>query len=627
MSSARTSASSADIANQIIGRVGPDIVLALPLGLGKANHIANALYDRVAADSSLSLTILTALTLEKPAYDSSLQRRFLEPVVERLFGDYPALHYAEARRRGGLPANIRVEEFFFLAGTRLGDADAQQQHICANYTHVPEYLLARGINVIAQLVAAPVDESAGGALSASCNTDLTGELLQARREGRADFLFAGQVNRELPWMGGDAMLAPEEFDFILDSPDCQFPLFAPPRLPLSLSDQAAALHVARLVPDGGTLQIGIGALGDAIAEALILRHRDNPSFRALTRELTGDTMAPADHLAPFDTGLHGLSEMLVDGFLDLLEAGVLRREVQGKVLNAAFFLGSRGLYQRLREMSEAERERLAMRSILFTNHLYGDQDGKQAARTGARFINKAMLVTLRGEVVSDGLEDGRVVSGVGGQFDFAAQAFALPGARSVIVVPATRRRAGKLESNIRWHYGNTTIPRHYRDIVVTEYGVADLRGKTDTQVIQAMLSVTDSRFQEDLAGQARAAGKLPPDYRLPAAWKQNTPERIVAVLQPALAAGTLRDFPFASDFSPTEQQLLRALDVLKDAAHSRWQLAKLAWRGLLAGPETPGLAEALARMDLARPANWQERLERVLLSGAWERSTEFSSHR
>lgn len=610
-------ADSEAIADRVIRQVGPHIVLALPLGLGKANHLANALYDRVAADPALSLTILTALTLEKPAYQNTLERRFLQPVVERLFGDYPALRYAEARRQGRLPDNIRVEEFFFLAGSRLGDADAQQNHICANYTHVPEYLLDRGINVIAQLVAAPPMDSAPQAYSASCNTDLTGELLAARRAGRADFLFLGQVNRELPFMGGDALLPVEEFDAILDSPACEFPLYAPPRQPLGLSDQAAALHVARLVPDGGTLQIGIGALGDAIAQALILRHRNNPSFRKLSVDLTGEPASPADHLAPFASGLHGLSEMLVDGFLDLLEAGVLRREVDGKVLNAAFFLGSRDLYQRLRDMGESDRERLAMRSILFTNQLYGDQAGRQAGRTGARFINKAMLVTLRGEVVSDGLEDGRVVSGVGGQFDFAAQAFALPGARSVIVVPATRRHAGKVQSNIHWQYGNTTIPRHYRDIVVTEYGIADLRGKTDAQVIEAMLSVTDARFQAPLLAQAQAAGKLSRDFRPPAAWQRNTPEHIRTILQPAIAAGILNEFPFASDFSPTEQALLRALEVIKGAAHSRWELAGLAWRGLRTPATTPGLVEALARMELQSPHGARERLEQALLKGAW----------
>jgi hypothetical protein len=84
-----------------------------------------------------------------------------------------------------------------------------------------------------------------------------------------------------------------------------------------------------------------------------------------------------------------------------------------------------------------------------------------------------MMATLLGAVVSDALEDGRVVSGVGGQYNVVAQGFALEDARSVIVLPATRPARRRTTSNIRWSYGHTTIPRHLRDVVVTEYGIAD----------------------------------------------------------------------------------------------------------------------------------------------------------
>jgi hypothetical protein len=89
-----------EIADAIIAKVGKDIVLGLPLGLGKAPHIANALFARAAADPSIKLTIFTALTLEKPRYKSALERRFLEPVIERLFGGWPELAYAKALRAG-----------------------------------------------------------------------------------------------------------------------------------------------------------------------------------------------------------------------------------------------------------------------------------------------------------------------------------------------------------------------------------------------------------------------------------------------------------------------------------------------------------------------------------------------
>ena len=97
----------------------------------------------------------------------------------------------------------------------------------------------------------------------------------------------------------------------------------------------------------------------------------------------------------------------------------------------------------------------------------------------------------------------------------------LEGARSIIAVPATRTANGKTSSNIVWNYAHATIPRHLRDIVVTEYGVADLRNASDQEVIAALLNVTDSRFQEDLRQQAVAAGKLPPSHQIPARYRNN----------------------------------------------------------------------------------------------------------
>src|ERR1700743_3098752 len=108
-----------------------------------------------------------------------------------------------------------------------------------------------------------------------------------------------------------------------------------------------------------------------------------------------------------------------------------------------------------------------MTAVSFTNSISGDEVARTKARAKGRFVNSAMMATLMGAVVSDGLEDGRVVSGVGGQYNFVEQAFALPDARSVITLNATRVAGGKTASNIRWAYGHETIPRHLRDIVVS----------------------------------------------------------------------------------------------------------------------------------------------------------------
>jgi acyl-CoA hydrolase len=601
------------IADEIIARVGKNIVLALPLGLGKANHVANALFNRAAADPTIDLHIFTALTLEKPRAKGDLERRFVAPLAERLFAGYPELAYGVALREGRLPPNVKVDEFFFAAGTRLGIGAAQQSYISANYTHALRYVLDRGVNVIAQLVAKR-ERDGGTRVSLSCNPDLTLDLLACRARNECDFLFVGQVNSELPFMPGDVALG--EFDLMLDSAATDFPLFAPPHEPIGLAEYAIGLHVARAVADGGTLQLGIGLLADAVTHALILRHRHNAEFRDLVARLDPADRAALRESAPFAAGLYGVSEMFVEGFLHLLRAGVLKREVDGALLHAAFFLGSRAFYRALREMPDAELAKLRMGPVSFVNELYGDEAAKRRARVKARFVNNAMMATLLGAVISDALENGQVVSGVGGQYNFVAQGFALADARSIIVLRATRTAKRRTTSTILWNYGHTTIPRHLRDVVVTEYGIADLRGKTDRDVIAAMLAIADSRFQGELLRRAKDAGKIEKSFELPAACRDNTPERIARALKPAREQGLLPPFPFGSDFTATEERLIPALELLRAAPPIR--LAGLLARGLLASAPTKDVRECLARMGLAHPSSPTEYVEAALLHAALE---------
>src|SRR5690606_35980335 len=87
-----------------------------------------------------------------------------------------------------------------------------------------------------------------------------------------------------------------------------------------------------------------------------------------------------------------------------------------------------------------------------------------------------------------------------------------------------RTSKGKTTSNIVWNYAHTTIPRHLRDIVVTEYGIADLRGRTDSEVVQALAGIMDARFQDEFIHTAVAAGKLPRGWQPPTSARDNTPE-------------------------------------------------------------------------------------------------------
>src|SRR3954453_1265110 len=291
------------IAGDIIRDVGTTLVVGLPLGLGKANHIVNALYARAAADRSIKLTFFSALTLEKPSPKNLIERRFIAPVIDRLFGGYPNLAYAGPLRANALPPNIRVIEFFFMAGQWLHVPFAQQHYISANYTHAASYLLARGLNVVTQLVAKRVVDGATR-YSLSCNTDTTLDILRARGEGRASFKLIGQVNSELPFMPGPGDLPADAFSAVLDSPETHFPLFAPPAEPISDTKYAIGLHAAGLVRDGGTLQIGIGQVGDALAQGLVVRHRNNAQFREIIGRLSPGT--PPREAGTFETGLYGV---------------------------------------------------------------------------------------------------------------------------------------------------------------------------------------------------------------------------------------------------------------------------------------------------------------------------------
>jgi len=602
------------LTDTILGRVGKNIVLALPLGLGKANHVANSLFHRAAGNPSIGLRVFTALTLETPRAQQELERRFLDPVSERLFAGYPALAYAEALRDNRMPSNVEVDEFFFLAGTRLNVAASQRNYISANYTHAIRYVLDRKVNVVGQLIAKRVRGNQTH-YSLSCNPDITLDLLEARRAGRTNFIFVGQVNSELPFMPGEAELLPDEFDYILESPETDFPLFAPPREPIDLLEYAAGLHVARMIADGGTIQIGIGSLGDAVAQALVLRHKNNAAFRDI-----GAQLAPSISLTvpledtPFQHGLYGASEMFVECFLDLYREGILKREVNGVLLHAAFFVGSKAFYQALRNLPESERAKFQMTSVSFVNELYGDETVKRVARVRSRFVNNAMMATLLGDVISDGLDNGKVVSGVGGQYNFVAQSFALDDARSIIMVRATRNVKGRVTSNILWNYGHTTIPRHLRDVVATEYGIADLRGKSDRDVIAAMLGIADSRFQEELLTAAKKADKIEDSYEIPIECRHNTPDRIESALAGARTAGLIDPFPFGTDFTSVEQRLLPALTRL--AAASPTQLVGLLLRGFASSTQTAGMQACLDRMGLNRPKGFLEKIYWALLRGS-----------
>jgi hypothetical protein len=265
-------------------------------------------------------------------------------------------------------------------------------------------------------------------------------------------------------------------------------------------------------------------------------------------------------------------------------------------------------------LPESERRLFDMRGVAFINQLYGDDlPLRVAQRNHARFVNTTMMLTTLGAAVSDGLADGRVVSGVGGQYNFVAMAHALPGARSILCVRSTRRKDGRLASNIVTSYGHTTIPRHLRDIAITEYGIADLRGRTDAECIAAMLNIADSRFQDELLAAAKRANKIDSGFRIPEEFRRNTPERLEEAFDAPRRAGLFSEYPFGTDLTREEIDLARALRWVKENSGNLRARASMLALALLTRPNEAE-ASCLARMKLGTPENFAARLNARLVT-------------
>ena len=626
-----------EMVEQVIKTCGPDIRLATILGLGKPNRLINALYDAVKGRDDLSLTIYTALSLNPPEASSDLESRFLTPFIERLYGkNFPRLKYADDMKAGRLPDNIHVEEFYTQPGSYVKSPQGQQNYNSLNYTEVADALSTKDINVVFQRVAS----KESGRYSLSSNTDLTQDVLERiHQAGQPRPYCVAEVDRNLPWVGGKAEMPAGFFDTVLDVDTTNDQLFALPRQPVSDSDFAIGFYASLLVKDGGTLQVGIGALADALCYALVLRHTDNALYRKIINALTPDILSSDlvreyGGCEPFQTGVYGCSEMVNEGFRVLVEHGIMKRrvvddlalmrklnsgelsadekeviETEGKYLRGGFYLGSPEFYQWIGEQG-AQENTLEMDRIGRINSITGpDYELEVQQRRHARFMNICMMATPLGGAASETLPDGRVVSGVGGQYNFVSMAADLPEARSVLMFHAARGE--KSESNIRWDLPNLTIPRHLRDIYVTEYGIADLRFASDEECIKRMLRISSSDAVTNLKESAVAAGKLGSsvdsnELNLDVIRQRNT----LGALEKRFAAfrrnGSLIDYPLGSDFTQVEQRLVKALQVLKkETASSRGKI-RLLYRALTT--QLPDYEAELERMRLTKSKSLREKL-------------------
>ncbi len=691
----------------IQAKLGNRIVIGVPLGIGKPVGLLNALYDLALKDPAFNLTIVTGLTLSRPLMKSGLEERFLKPILERLLPNYEDLHYEMARLKQKLPPNVNVIEFYLTPGKYLNNQYVQEHYISSSYAYAVADATHFGINVLAQQIAPPMENETHYSLSA--NSDLFAATAIALKKSGAPYVIFGEINKNLPYMKGDAVVSEEEFTDLLQLSQAPS-LFPIPHEELSPQDHLIGLYTASLIKDGGSLQIGIGKLGMSVASGLITRHAAPQAYKAFLEQLNvmekfGDIIQKEGGTDAFTTGLYASTEMMSDEYMEIYRAGIIKRKVydnvglqrlinsnqlaepfslasldclvengiipekltasalqflqrfgilqdeikwaedkllfadgtvcepnltdpkarsalqtqlgkalkNGQVIHAGFFAGSGKFYDWLHNLSNTERDLIHMTNIARTNTLTWSPELATLQRQHARFVNTGMMITLNGCVVADAIENLKQVSGVGGQFDFVNMAKQLPDARLMINCRSTRESKHGVKSNIVMQYPTITIPRYLRDIVITEYGIADLRSKTDGDIIKELLKVTDSRFQDSLLAQAKKFKKIASDYVVPTAYRNNTPEHILKVVQALQALNSCRPYPFGSELTPEEIRLTAVLTNLKNLSTAK--LFKKIINALLnPAKTTPETDRCLERLELLKPKTWQDWIYKKLIS-------------
>lgn len=355
--------------------------------------------------------------------------------------------------------HFRHNSLFVGATSRKAVKEGRADYTPCFFSEIPRLFQDGYLPVdVAMVQVSPPDEH--GFCSLGISVDYTKPAAESAKT------VIAQVNKNMPRTMGDAFMHVSQLDYIVALDE---PIIELPRPTISHEEESIGRHVAELIEDGSTLQLGIGAIPDAVLMFLGDKH---------------------------DLGIH--SEMFSDGVVDLYEAGVVTNRAKtlhkGKMV-ATFFMGTKKLYQFI-----DNNPLVAMYSVDYVNNPFViSQNHKMVS------INSALQVDLSGQVGADtiGLTQ---YSGVGGQVDFVRGTSRSPGGKSIIAMPATAGggKYSRIVATLDPGAGVTTSRNdvHY---VVTEFGIASLRGKTLRQRARELISVAHPDFRQDLE---KAAGEM-----------------------------------------------------------------------------------------------------------------------
>ncbi len=365
--------------------------------------------------------------------------------------------------RPEMAPHFRHRALFIGPNARQAVNEGRADFVPVFFSDIPALFRARALPLDAVFVNATPPDRHG-----FCSLGVSVEAMHAAVDAAKTVIV--QFNRSTPRTLGESFIHVSQIDLAIEVDE---PPFEYPRPVIGPVERRIGAYVAELVPDGATLQLGIGAIPSATAELLTDKK---------------------------DLGVH--TEMFTDAVVDLVEAGVVtgdrKARNRGKLV-ATFLMGTSRLYQFVHDNPMVE-----MRPVDFTNDTHVIRSFQAMVA-----INSAIEVDLSGQVAADSIGY-RLYSGVGGQMDFMRGAALAPGGRAIIALPSTAGADGSI-SRITPHLaegaGVVTTRAHVRT-VVTEWGVAELWGKSLRERARALIAVAHPDHRDMLTYAARRHHEL-----------------------------------------------------------------------------------------------------------------------
>jgi len=360
---------------------------------------------------------------------------------------------------------FRLNAFFVGINARQAVAEGRADYTPVFLSELPR-LISRGMIPIdvALIQVTPPDEHG------FCSLGVSVEITKTAAE-KAKLVIA-QVNQQMPRVLGDSFIHVNDIDVVVEHDE---PILELPRPEKDIVSERIARYVADLIDDGSTLQIGIGSIPDSVLDALTDKK---------------------------DLGIH--TELLTEGVVDLVEEGVVtcaKKTInRGKII-ASFAMGTRKLYDFIDNNPMVE----FYESDYVNNPVVISQHEKMVA------INQALEIDLTGQVCADSLGY-RFYSGLGGQADFMRGAMLSEGGKAITVIPSTAKngKVSRIRSLLSSGAG-VVLTRGDVDYIVTEYGVASLRGKTIKDRALSLINIAHPKFRNELLEWAKQHHYVPPE--------------------------------------------------------------------------------------------------------------------